>query len=38
MCRFEPTFDKVIHVDKDIPVSILMERIKERNRTDENIN
>lgn len=38
MCRFEPTFDKVIHVDKDIPVSVLMERIKERNRIDENIN
>ena len=38
MCRFEPTFDKVIHIDKDIPVSVLMERIKERNRIDENIN
>ena len=38
MCRFEPTFDKVIHVDKDIPLSVLMERIKERNRIDENIN
>lgn len=37
MCRFEPKFDKVLFVNKDISVRELMERITSRNREDENI-